>query len=77
MTLQFVSGLLLLQISTESVVTTIKMPYRKPFLGSVSKNVVILIITMQGLDTVESLSNRRLMGSTDQADPSCIYFRIS
>ena len=23
------------------------------------------------------LSNRRLMGSTDQADPSCIYFRIS
>ena len=24
-----------------------------------------------------SLLTRRLMGSTDQADPSCIYFRIS
>ena len=23
------------------------------------------------------ISNRRLMGSTDQADPSCFYFRIS
>ena len=26
---------------------------------------------------VLSLLTRRLMGSTDQADPSCIYFRIS
>ena len=27
--------------------------------------------------TIALLFNRRLMGSTDQADPNCIYFRIS
>ena len=33
--------------------------------------------TLTSKDTVSNLCSRRLTGSTHQADPSCLYFRIS